>query len=182
MTWPTTWRSRWMTRTPSQCQSRASHQQNVGRTCTSCSTSTPSSPIPLASWRKAPRRTAFQVEKSFQHTSNSTFQLFSLTVSFSLCFTLCFIFRGCYCLIICTLCSANLTDFLHDHCFINTFSFISPVCDTPISVYPTRIFYCCNRGGYEVVTIPSEWEDKLSQFNKKKEKKKWCICHHRFYK
>lgn len=67
MMWQTTWQSRWTTPTPSRCQSRASHQQNVGRTCTSCSTSTPSSQIPPASWRKTPQRTAFQVGTTFQH-------------------------------------------------------------------------------------------------------------------
>lgn len=73
MTWRTTWQSRWTTLTPSQCQSKASRRQNVGRTCTSCSTSTPSSPIPLASWRKAPQRTAFQVGISFQQSANALF-------------------------------------------------------------------------------------------------------------
>lgn len=58
VTWRTTWRSRWTTLTPSPCRNRASHQQNAGRTCTSCSISTPSSLIPLGFWRKAPQRTA----------------------------------------------------------------------------------------------------------------------------
>lgn len=60
-TWPTTWPSKWTTRTPSPCRSRASRRRSAGRTCTSCSTSTPSSPIPPGFWRRAPPRTAWQV-------------------------------------------------------------------------------------------------------------------------
>lgn len=67
--WQTTWQSRWMTLTQSPCRSRASRQQNVGKTCTSCSTSTPSSLIPLGFWRKAPQRTACQVVVSFQQSA-----------------------------------------------------------------------------------------------------------------
>lgn len=74
VTWQTTWRSRWTTLTPSPCRSRASHQQNAGRTCTSCSISTPSSLIPLGFWRKAPQRTACQVGVSSQ-LLNPTCQL-----------------------------------------------------------------------------------------------------------
>lgn len=66
VTWRTTWQSRWTTLTPSLFQSRASHQQNAGRTCTSCSISTPSSLIPPGFWRKAPQRTACQVRASIQ--------------------------------------------------------------------------------------------------------------------
>lgn len=103
MTWRTTWRSRWTTQTPSRCQSRASHRQNVGRTCTSCSTSTPSSLIPPASWRKAPQRTVSQVGvclqqpfiplfwSSFQTSSRApVFTLHSyLPYSFYLLYSLC---------------------------------------------------------------------------------------------
>lgn len=82
MTWQTTWQSRWTIQTPSQCRSRVSHQQNVGRTCTSCLTSTPSSQIPLASWRKTPQRTAFQVGISFQQSvSQSVSQSFIFVLS-----------------------------------------------------------------------------------------------------
>lgn len=70
VTWRTTWRSRWTTLTPSPCRSRASHQQNAGRTCTNCSISTPSSLIPLGFWRKAPQRTACQVGVSFQQPAS----------------------------------------------------------------------------------------------------------------
>lgn len=88
VTWQITWPSRWMTLTPSQCQSRASHRQNVGRTCTSCSTSTLSSPIPLESWRKAHQRTASQVGLSFssQPASNS-YRLSHPCISFLLYLT-----------------------------------------------------------------------------------------------
>lgn len=71
VTWPTTWPSRWTTRTPSRCRSRASRRQSVGRTCTSCSTSTPSSPTPPASWRRAPQRTVCQVGVGPGHSSSS---------------------------------------------------------------------------------------------------------------
>lgn len=73
VTWQTTWRSRWTTLTPSPCRSRASHQQNAGRTCTSCSISTPSSLIPPGFWRKAPQRTACQVRVSFQQPASKTY-------------------------------------------------------------------------------------------------------------
>lgn len=96
MTWQTTWQSRWTTQTPSQCQSRASHQQNVGRTCTSCSTSTPSSRIPLASWRKTPQRTAFQVGISFQQSLSSFFFSFLHTPMHAFSFTSHFSFHTFY--------------------------------------------------------------------------------------
>lgn len=98
VTWQTTWRSRWTTLTPSLCRSRASHQQNVGRTCTSCSTSTPSSPIPLGFWRKAPQRTACQVGIGFQQPASSSYPtlipniLSALFCSFTFCIFYCYAF------------------------------------------------------------------------------------------
>ena len=77
VTWQITWPSRWMTLTPSQCRSRVSHRQNVGRICTSCSTSTLSSPIPLESLRKAHQRIASQVGLSFSSQPESNFYCLS---------------------------------------------------------------------------------------------------------
>lgn len=123
VTWQTTWRSRWTTLTPSPCRSRASLRRNVGRTCTSCSTSTPSSPIPLGFWRKAPQRTACQVGISFQQPASSSSQTAFLLILhfYLLCCPPTYIFFLLLCIFyfsssICTLCSVDLTSLLSCIC------------------------------------------------------------------